>query len=708
MKKYSLLICLIALIHNAANATRITEVADSLDTSAEVADSTEVIQLDGVEIVAAREIHKGDHDVLLLSEDNRKFGTNALDAISSLNRFETMLNSRTLTNNFKENVYILINGVPSDGDILRTYKGEDIKKVEYYSVAPPKYAIFTFGPIINVITSKKRDQQYDGYFNTTNAVNTGYGFNQAALTYTDSLNRVKIGYWHDYRNTGRISEHSEFNYDLLGRKAIYDTRRRYEGILHNISTEYQRFQGKHLFNVSIVGKIEPGEDNSSGTAQLFDDKQVYNGTKQSHLKSRVNSIKGDLYYGYTDGQTSFAVSFSNSFGKSYSDAWSEMTIPEPYSQYSYKNSSRLDNDSYALTAYALVNTPWNLIGGSFSAVASYNYSQIEQRYLGTKVAPSYSNLFVNTAMFWNVNGFYFNEMLGANVTKENNGFETRTTFAPRITLYCNYWSPTISHLGIDLQLGTTKAVPKLNDLSESSSYIDNWFVATGNPDLKANWQTWGTLRFHYYPKNTRNSITFRLQTNYFDNVYNTCLFYDNDIVRSIQYNLTYKLYASLYLSGTWSPFKWLAISPYITYSYRRLGTPDKRVVGEHVKYGGNVTLTHKNVSLVLAANSSGRSWDGDIVTRYSAQFAAVVQYSLRNWTIGAEWHYSSHNDYEKGSIKGFDYIVNTDRKPMHNLIQLNAVYSFTIGHSRKHDQKKISSGMDADSGLNKYNNVQID
>ena len=121
MKKYSLLICLIAMIHNATNATRIAEVADSLDTSA-AADSTEVIQLDDVEIIAAREIHKGDHDVLLLSEDNRKFGTNALDAISSLNRFETMLNSRTLTNRFREEVFILINGVPSGGDILRTYK----------------------------------------------------------------------------------------------------------------------------------------------------------------------------------------------------------------------------------------------------------------------------------------------------------------------------------------------------------------------------------------------------------------------------------------------------------------------------------------------------------------------------------------------------------------------------------------------------------
>ena len=706
MKKYSLLICLIAMIHNAANATLIAEVADSLDTSA--ADSTEVIQLDGVEIVAAREIHKGDHDVLLLSEDNRKFGTNALDAISSLNRFETMLNSRTLTNRFKEDVFILINGVPSGGDALRTYKGEDIKKVEYYSVAPTKYAIFTSGPVINVITNKKRDQQYDGYFNTSNAVNTGFGFNQASLTYTDSLNMVKVGYWVSYRNIGRISEHSEFNYDLFGRKTEYDTRRRYEGTLHNISTEYQRFQGKHLFNVSVTGKINPGEENSSGTANIFENNQTYNGTQQSHLKSRDNSITGNLYYGYMSGQTTFAMSVSNSFGKSYSDAWSEMVLPEPYGQYGYRNNSRLDNDSYAFSTYALVSTPWNLLGGTFSAVASYKYLQIEQRYLDTKVTPSNSSVYLNPSMYWNINGLFIRGDLGTTINKQNNGFETHTIVSPFIGMYGSYNLLPKKNLNMELNLALTKSSPGLGDLSESISYRDNWFIATGNPNLKTCLSSYGMFKAYYsHPSNSNNIILFKYVTNYIDNWRDTYIAYDNDVVASKKVNYTYWYHNYLYLTGTWCPFKWLELSPYIEYHHLRTSVHGERMTGKHFRYGGSVVLRHNNMSLILAANSSGRNWDAAVTERYSAQFAAVAQYEWRNWAFGAEWHYFDHNNYESGSINGFNYKINSDFKPLHNLVQINAVYSFSVGRSRRHVQKQIS-GVEAESGLNKYNQVTND
>ena len=575
-------------------------------------------------------------------------------------------------------------------------------------MAPPKYAIFTSGSIINVITKKKRDQQYDGYFSTSNAVNTGFGYNQSALTYTDSLNMVKVGYWVSYRNIGRISGHSEYNYDLFGRKTEYDTRRRYKGEVHNISTEYQRYQGKHLFNVSVTGKINPGEENSSGTANIFENNQTYNGTQQSHLKSRANSITGNIYYGYMSGQTSFAMSVSNSFGKSYSDAWSEMVLPEPYSQYGYRNNSRLDNNSYALSVFAHVNTPWRWIGGDFSAATVYNYSQIEQRYLDTKVTPSNSSLFINTAMSWNVNGFYLNEALCANITKQNNGFETRTIISPSLTLFGNYATLPRRNLIFQAHFTTTKLIPGLGDLSESISYRDNWFIATGNPNLESGWSNSGQILIQYYnPNNSRNVIFFKYSTGYIDNAVRTYIAYENDAVTTKKANYTYRYVNNLYLSGTWCPFKWLELSPYIEYHYDRTSLSGERMTGKHFRLGGSVTFSYKNITLLLSANSSGRSWDAVVTERYSAQFAAVAQYKWRDWAFGAEWHYAGHNDYECGSINGFKYKIISDDKPLHNLVQINAVYSFSVGRSRRHAQKQ-QSGTEADSGLNQYNQVTND
>ncbi|MBQ3249211.1 MAG: hypothetical protein IJB03_06070, partial [Alistipes sp.] len=105
--------------------------------SQEVIDTTKVVTLDEVVVKAERIIHKADHDVLYLSKDNRAFGTNALDAVSSLELFQTSINETKLISWDRQNVYILINGVPSTAYELRGYKGDDIKNVEYYSVAPP-------------------------------------------------------------------------------------------------------------------------------------------------------------------------------------------------------------------------------------------------------------------------------------------------------------------------------------------------------------------------------------------------------------------------------------------------------------------------------------------------------------------------------------------------------------------------------------------
>ena len=107
----------------------------------EPTDTVKSHELNEVVFTESREIYKDDHVVLFLSNANRKFGTNALDAISSLNRFQTSLNATALTSWDRSSVFILINGVPSTAIELRSYRSSDIKNVEYYQEAPPQYRI---------------------------------------------------------------------------------------------------------------------------------------------------------------------------------------------------------------------------------------------------------------------------------------------------------------------------------------------------------------------------------------------------------------------------------------------------------------------------------------------------------------------------------------------------------------------------------------
>ncbi len=158
------------------------------------ADTIAARELKEVVVEGERIIHKPGCDILLLSDQNRKFGVNALEAISSINYFKTAIGDHDLTSYDGRSVLITINGVPATGYDLCTYSADEIKSVQYYAVTPPEFMSETDGPVINVITRKPRKHMVSGYFDLANAVSTLSGRNYGNLTYADSLNRVQANY----------------------------------------------------------------------------------------------------------------------------------------------------------------------------------------------------------------------------------------------------------------------------------------------------------------------------------------------------------------------------------------------------------------------------------------------------------------------------------------------------------------------------------
>lgn len=113
------------------------------------------VDLKEIVVTARKTVSKGDHELIFMSDKNRSFGTNALDAVSSLAQFKTDINASSLLSADRKSIYILINGVPATSNELRSYKGDDIKCVEYYPVAPAQYMTVASGPVANIILKKE-------------------------------------------------------------------------------------------------------------------------------------------------------------------------------------------------------------------------------------------------------------------------------------------------------------------------------------------------------------------------------------------------------------------------------------------------------------------------------------------------------------------------------------------------------------------------
>lgn len=675
--------------------------------SQEVIDTTKVVTLDEVVVKAERIIHKADHDVLYLSKDNRAFGTNALDAVSSLELFQTSINETTLKSWDRQEVYILINGVPSTAVDLRGYKGDDIKNVEYYSVAPPQYMSLTEGPVVNIVVKKRHDRSYSGYFNTSNAVNTGYGTNQVDLTYADSLNQVKIGYLLDYRNIGNIDNQTDFIYSPQ-LSSNYTGTTRYKGQYHNISTSYQRYQGNHLFNAKLYSIIEPLQEEETRTGKITTDGMSYQGDGASFLKSRSNTIAVDLYYRYLlkKGRL-FAINVVNTLGNSYSDSEQSMLSDNTLNNdYDYSIRSRVDNDSYSFITNAFYATP--LWGGSLSVGSRYEYKQLYQTSFESKYKPYSHNEFLNAGGSWRWNTISFVPAVGVNILKQVSSNVSQTSILPYIRLYSDWWGQgKMKGATVQLTLTMRNISPALNEITESETSIDPWFISVGNPQLKDYWITSGKLSFAYFSPNNKNQIVFMVQPSYAHNKMATTIVKSTDKIYLQPLNIGEDFECRFDLYGSWYPFKWLEISPYVEYYISRFDTPSQRINFDYLRFGGNVTASFNNLSLIFNINSPTKEYDGDLLSRGSLQYAGTVLYKFGNWSVGAKYNYSGHNNYTVADLPIFRYYENKDWKPLHHMVRLTATYTFSIGKSRRHDGKILNESSKNNTGLGKFNTPQM-
>lgn len=675
--------------------------------SQEIIDTTKVVTLDEVVVKAERIIHKADHDVLYLSKDSRAFGTNALDAVSSLELFQTSINETTLKSWDRQEVYILINGVPSTAVDLRGYKGDDIKNVEYYSIAPPQYMSLTEGPVVNIVVKKRHDRSYSGYFNTSNAVNTGYGTNQMDLTYADSLNQVKIGYLLDYRNIGDIDNQTDYIYSPQ-LSSNYAGATRYEGQYHNISASYQRYQGNHLFNAKLYSIIEPLQEEETRTGKITTDDMSYQGNGTSFLKSRSNTMAIDLYYRYLlkKGRL-FAINVVNTFGNSYSDSEQSMLSDNTLNNdYDYSIRSRVDNDSYSFITNAVYATP--LWGGSLSVGSRYEYKQLNQISFDSKYKPYSHNEFLNVGGSWRWNTISFVPAVGVNILKQVSSDVSQTSILPYIRLYSDWWGQgKMKGASVQLTLTMRNISPALNEITESETYIDPWFISVGNPQLKNYWITSGKLSFAYFSPNNKNQIVFMVQPSYAHNKMATTIAKLNDKIYLQPQNIGGDFECRFDLYGSWYPFKWLEISPYVEYYISRFDTPYQRINFDYLRFGGNVAASFNNLQIIFNINSPTKEYDGDLLSRGSLQYAGTVQYKFGNWSVGAKYNYSGHNNYTVVDLPIFRYYENKDWRPLHHMVRLTATYTFSVGKSRRHDGKILNESSKNNTGLGKFNTPQI-
>lgn len=664
--------------------------------------------LDEVVVRAQRIIPKGDHQLLLLSKENRDFGTNALDAVSSLPLFRTSLNETVLESADHQEVYILINGIPGSGFELRGFRGEDVKAVEYYPVAPPRYMTLTSGPVVNIVLKRHHDRLYTAYVNTRNAVNTGFGTNQADVAYSDSLNQFRVGYLIDYRKLDDICRRAEYDYGD-GRRTAYDGLGKYSGSYQQINMSYQRFQGRHLFNARVRFTPENGDDDKTSSVIQEEGGNDIGGENGNRLTSHSKALAADMYYSYTlrnGGSVAFNV--VNTFGWSDSDSRLWLRFLSPDNGDNYDRSSGTDNHTYSLIAAAMYMAP--MLGGTLQAGDRYEYSRLSQRNSnsGVRFVPDRHNNFAYAGMCWMKNGRTLFPVVGLSVIKDRTSALVHTSVIPYFRLYSDIWfQGALQGMTVQLNLQVNPRIPSVGELTGSSTPLDRWFVNIGNPDLKTAWKAFGSLSLAYFQPGGRNNIVLKMMPSFTRKAFEPVIGWSETGEYAVMQmrNIGNVFYNETTLFGSWFPCGWLEVSPYLEFYTYRYDTPSQSVKTDYFRFGGSLTVNRNNITLMLAANSRTKEYQGDMINGGSVQYAVSLQYKWRQWSFGASYNYSGRNDFSRGRGAGFDYSERKDWGPLKNLVRLSVTYSFSKGRSRRHGEPLLREKSD-ETGLTNSNRAR--
>lgn len=674
---------------------------------------TSAVTLDEIEITGRKEINKGEYVQLYLSKQNEEFGINALESISSLNRFATGIGISGLSTLSHESVFILINGVPSTGDQLKQYSSKDIKYVEYYTFAPSKYAIFTTGALVNVVTRRPHDVLYQAQADLRNDITSLFGVNSVSGSVTDSLNRVNVSYGMTYNNpavgifsTGGIKSEKKYNYGDIVQSLYTTDNSKFAYTTQWASASYQRFQGCHMFNANVSYSWSRTHISDPTDITLTSPTTTATGVAEQDILNKNQSITADLYYMYFKGARQFAVNMVNYFGKSSSDnsLWQQLSGDAIDDSYSITNN--IKNDIYSLIANAYYTQP--LFGGGLGVSALYTLTRLQQSTvdIGGLMTDNTTHKYLtythkgqaHAGIGWNISNWSIYPYVGIRLYQYKNDTYTSPSTAKPIGGINAKWSPqgVMSGFSIFASAAIGSSMTGATGLTESITYLDRsldrYFILTGNSKARSSLNTKESILISYYFPDGRNALILRGSAYYTPNYWASVLRSEGNVVYQQTDDIGKYQHYSMLITGTVYPFKWFEVSPYIEYYDTSYSTFVQKIHDQYWRYGGGITFLLRSWEFSLSANAPYHILDGDLKRVSPAQYGATVRWKHRNWSLGLYWNYQEEQ-IEKGYCPGFSF----DKRTMtsnKNTFMIQFSYNFRKGKARQHIEKTFSHSID--------------
>lgn len=671
----------------------------SVNVIASEQDST-VVDLPDVVVQGAKEIKKGNLTQLYLSKENISFGTNALDAISSLSRFDTRLNATDLRQINGMPVTILVNGVKQDGNVLRSYQAEDISRIDYYEQAPAKYMMYGSGPLVDIVLRRRHDYLIGGNILASNNTTFASGSNSASVHYIDSLNMVRASYGGSYYDNDDLQRNAVYDYGNNDLTKVTEKNGKMKQLSNNASAVYQRYQGRHLFNAQFTYSWNTRKTDNPSTTEIILPKSSAWGKSSDRTRNYSDVFALDLYYRYMfDANRSLVVDFIGTFGKSGTSQILSNNLPEPWQYLDYDLENRLHNRNNSFFGHAQYIQP--LFGATFSAVLQYTYGRLKQHDIltGNDVVSSNNNEYAYVDLMWNRQTYWFGPLLGVKVNTISTPVGSRTQVSPDFRFSAGMLGKGfLKNFTFTWNFAIEQVGQSLAETTGSETFIDRNFISRGNPELNQYTNGVSNIGFNYSASNGRYYFSANVATIYSHHPYVSTLYEEEDLAIMQMQRINHSWKTSLMLSGSARPLNWLMLQASGGYTRNRYNIPGWNVRTGRWGVRGSVIFIANPWTFQLYAEAPGKQYDGCMISYNGPTYRAAVQWQWRRLALGAMWQWSDQKIYTMAATDGFSY-NRSMKTPNHRYMAMVYLsWSFSKGKSRNHagktlDKLKIDTGL---------------
>lgn len=397
---------------------------------------------------------------------------------------------------------ILINGLNASTTDLKSISPEKIKRVEYYTIPPARY--HSVSSLINVVT-KTLDTDYSLGIEAVHALSTGFGNDKAYQRLVRGNHQWVVDYGLNYRNYTRRHSTSSYKYFAL----------------NNLSTTYQTDDSfgyadnqahlKYIYSnpssLDVQVTLAPNYEyrHNRGEMNIEDEQNgnIYKRSGKQKGSTTIFSPSLDVYMLKRWGQNKeLAIDFTGTY------LYNKQKNNEEETDSTLENSQFSDIMQQRLNRFSLigeVNYMWKQ--GVSSVNLGYKASWAHDKSTLSNLLSSYiSEKYFNRAQSHYVYGEYsgqwkllaYKGSLGLTYVNNHNSDAKfcKLYVTPQLILM---WTLKSQH-SLQYLLKGNPELPNIAQLSKNASYVTEFLIKTGSPDLHSGYTTLHSLSHRWHHK----------------------------------------------------------------------------------------------------------------------------------------------------------------------------------------------------------------